>query len=104
MRSTRPLTQAFSSFVSLRTGLGILRPSRRALRSARADFGGRAGVIYFNNCFRRRSGGAMTGDHIDFWTGWSYMNELFRVSAGGDAGRRTDLFSRANQVWLFRLP
>jgi hypothetical protein len=33
--------------------------------SASGSLGGRTGIIYFNNCFRRGSGGPNTGDHID---------------------------------------
>jgi len=77
---------------------------RAAAHGARADLNGRPGVIYFNNCFRRTSGGPMTGDHIDCWSGWSYMNELLNASAGGRTRGGTDLFSRSDAVWFFRLP
>jgi hypothetical protein len=55
----------------------------------------RWGIIYFNNCFTRTSGGA--GDHIDLWNGTQYMNQVFRIGAGGNAGPADDLFSRSNR-------
>lgn len=71
--------------------------------SASADLGGRPGVIYFNNCFRREAAGPSTGDHIDLWDGEHYYNQIIRVGAGGDAGVRAPLFERADAVWFFEL-
>ena len=86
--------------------LGILGAPRRfnaqQADDARGALAGQRGIIYFNNCFRR-STGAQTGDHIDLFDGNRYYNEIIRVGAGGDAGTRTDLFHRANQVWFLPL-
>ena len=66
---------------------------------------GRKGVIYFNNCFkRRRTDTRRKGDHIDLWTGSQYYNQIIHVGAGGDAGARARLFGRSDQVWFFPLP
>jgi peptidoglycan hydrolase-like protein with peptidoglycan-binding domain len=47
---------------------------------------GRAGIIYFEDCFRRTDGTA--GDHIDFWDGSRVMNDRLNYNGPGerDAG------------------
>lgn len=75
----------------------------RSLGQARDQVRNQRGVIYFNNCFRREKGGPQVGDHIDLWDGSRYYNLVIRVGAGGNAGVRTPLFERADQVWHWRL-
>lgn len=63
------------------------------------------GIVYFNNCFKRKkTDTSMQGDHIDLWTGTKYYNQVIHVGAGGDAGAKADLFSRADYVRFFWLP
>ena len=65
---------------------------------------GKRGIVYFNNCFRRKkSDTSLKGDHIDLWTGEKYYNQVLAIGAGGDAGTKTDLFSRASYVSFFWL-
>lgn len=70
---------------------------------AAAALNGRTGIIYFDNCFRRESGGPKTGDHIDLWTGTQYYNQIIHVGAGGDAGAGATLFTRSEAVWFYPL-
>jgi hypothetical protein len=74
------------------------------LQNAQTSLQFRRGIIYFNNCFRRGSGGPMVGDHIDLWTGTQYYNQIIHVGAGGDARAGTSLFDRADAVSFFLLP
>ena len=63
------------------------------------------GIIYFNDCYKKNEKDVgMTGDHIDLWTGTKYYNQVLAIGAGGNAGAKTDLFSRANYVQFFWLP
>ncbi len=65
----------------------------------------KCGIIYFNNCFKRnQSDTSLRGDHIDLWTGEKYYNQILKIGAGGDAGTKSDLFSRADFVRFFWLP
>ncbi len=56
---------------------------------------GRTGIIYFQHCFGTH------GSHVDFWDGKEFMNQLLRVSAGGDLPSGSDLFVRAQGVIKF---
>ena len=77
---------------------------RQTLGDAFDSLSGRRGIIYFNNCFKRkRSDTSRRGDHIDLWTGSQYYNQVIHVGAGGDAGAGARLFRRADQVWFFQL-
>jgi hypothetical protein len=66
---------------------------------AREVLRARPGVIWFEKCYTTSAG--TESDHVDFWTGWHYMNELFKVSAGGNADAGDDLFKRSNGVIRF---
>lgn len=74
--------------------------------SVRSQIANTPGVIYFNNCFHRRTDaeGTNTGDHIDLWDGTQYYNQILGIGAGGNARAGTDLFSRASFVRFFWLP
>ncbi len=74
---------------------------RRGSRDAFATLSGRRGIIYFNDCFRRRNGSA--GDHIDLWDGSEYWNQKLGISAGGGLEASTNLFNRSNAVKFFVL-
>jgi hypothetical protein len=80
-----------------------LRGSGATIRAQIADS---PGVVYFNNCFHRRTDaeGTNTGDHIDLWDGTQYYNQILGIGAGGNARAGTDLFSRASFVRFFWLP
>lgn len=80
-----------------------LRGSGSEIKSQIADA---KGIIYFNNCFHRRTDGegANSGDHIDLWNGANYYNQILGIGAGGNARAGTDLFSRASFVRFFWLP
>jgi hypothetical protein len=58
----------------------------------------RPGIIWFEECYVRNG---FRSDHVDFWTGWHYMNELFKVSAGGNAGIGDDLFAKSKGAVRF---
>ena len=75
-------------------------------RVVRAQITDTPGVIYFNNCFHRRTDaeGTNSGDHIDLWDGTQYYNQILGIGAGGNARAGTDLFSRASYVRFFWLP
>ena len=78
---------------------------RSAARNANETLAGRRGVIYFNNCFKRKKTDTIRkGDHIDLWTGSQYFNQIIHVGAGGDARSNARLFRRSDQVWFFQLP
>ena len=65
---------------------------------------GQKGIIYFNNCFkRRRTDARKKGDHIDLWNGMQYFNQIIHVSAGGGVRARASLFERSDQVWFYSL-
>ena len=88
----------------LRRLWGVTHLFRRStLDEAAASLAGHQGIIYFSNCYRRRSGGPRRGDHIDLWDGQRYYNQVIHLGAGGDAGADAPLFDRADQVWFFRL-
>lgn len=76
---------------------------RRSKDNADETLGGKKGVIYFNNCFRRSGQASKRGDHIDLWNGEKYYNQIIHIGAGGDAGTRASLFSRSDSVWFFTL-
>ena len=77
---------------------------RRTLGDAQESVAGQKGVIYFNNCFKRkRTDTRRKGDHIDLWNGSEYYNQIIHVGAGGDARAGARLFNRADQVWFFPL-
>ena len=68
----------------------------------RRYFIGRHGIIWFQQCYKTKQG--TWSDHIDFWTGWHYMNETLEIGAGGSAGAEADLFDRSRgPVLLFEL-
>lgn len=75
----------------------------QAGHNAATTLNGRKGIIYFDNCFRRETGGPKTGDHIDLWTGTQYYNQLIHVGAGGDASASATLFTRAEGIWFYPL-
>lgn len=62
-------------------------------RLARRALAGRPGVLWFVRCYE--TDGGDLSDHIDFWNGWHYMNELLIVGAGGNARAGADLFARS---------
>jgi hypothetical protein len=61
-------------------------------RRAREVLQSRPGLIWFEKCYTTDAG--TDSDHIDFWTGWHYMNELLQVGAG-------DLFKTSKGVIRF---
>lgn len=79
------------------------RPERYAGRRASSEqVQNRAGIIYFNDCFRREDGTA--GDHIDLWNGTIYYNQVNNLPAGReDPSSSGDLFQRSNAVWFWPL-
>lgn len=89
--------------VHLRSFLPEQRFVGRVAATARSALMNRTGIVYFDNVFARERGGPLTGDHIDLWDGRNYYNELLAISAGGNVGPATDLFSRAGEVWFFAL-
>ena len=75
-----------------------------AAHSANETLAERRGVIYFNNCFKRKKTDTVRkGDHIDLWTGSQYYNNIIHVGAGGDARSGARLFRRSDAVWFFPL-
>ena len=74
---------------------------RANARSAFETLSGQRGIIYFNDCFRRKNGSA--GDHIDLWDGCEYWNQKLGISAGGGVDSRANLFNRSNGVRFFVL-
>ena len=65
---------------------------------------GQQGIIYFDNCYRRRGSASKQGDHIDLWVGDRYFNQILHVSAGGNSRPDAHLFGQANGgVWFWPL-
>ena len=70
----------------------------------REDIKGRTGIVYFNNCFKRKSTDkTKVGDHIDLWNGEQYYNQILGIGAGGNAKASSDLFNLAGYVRFFGL-
>lgn len=68
------------------------------------DIKGRTGIVYFNNCFKKKSTDtSKTGDHIDLWNGEQYYNQILGIGAGGNAKASSDLFNLASYVRFFSL-
>jgi hypothetical protein len=61
------------------------------------------GILYFNNCFKRKGETHARGDHIDLFNGLQYYNQIIHPKAGGDETTGGDLFGRADQVWFWQL-
>lgn len=53
------------------------------------------GIIYFGRCFTNRDHPERRGSHIDFWNGHRFMNQVLRLSVGGDEPSASDMFSTA---------
>jgi hypothetical protein len=67
----------------------------------RRYFIGRHGIIWFQQCYQHN--GAWS-DHIDFWTGWHYMNETIGIGASEKSNAKADLFEKSRGlVLLFEL-
>ena len=72
--------------------------------SAVRQLQGQQGIIYFDNCYRRRGRSAKQGDHIDLWVGDRYFNQILHVSAGGNSRPDAHLFEQADGgVWFWPL-
>ncbi len=78
--------------------------SGAAANDARAILAGMTGVVFFKDCFTRKTGEQKIGDHIDLFDGARYFNEVIALSAGGNAGAASDLFGLATEIWFFHLP
>ena len=98
--------QELANFLKLSLGNPtVIRPQRVAGGCAHAfsQLRGQTGIVYFNNCFSRATGGPQVGDHIDLFNGTQYYNQILHPRAGGDEGSGGDLFGRADQIWFWRI-
>ena len=81
----------------------LFRKDLKSLPTTR--LGGRKGIIYFSNCFKRKPEDTKKkGDHIDLWNGRYYYNQVNKLPAGAEDPQSSgDLFKLADEVWFFEL-
>jgi len=90
-----------------RTWVNTLRFAGSRTESAATELQGRRGVIFFYNCWHRSTDkpGEKNGDHIDFWNGEQYFNQIIHKPAGKeDASSVGSMFGSSKEVWFFDLP
>jgi hypothetical protein len=80
-------------YLLLKCGIHYSKSARWSGPMSRKFLAGRPGIVWFEQCYQTKSGA--WSDHIDFWTGWHYMNEHFSIGAGGNSGAKADLFDKS---------
>jgi hypothetical protein len=77
-------------YISQQWGTPYTLPKRLDMRTT---LNNQPGVIWFEKCYETKN--HVRSDHIDFWTGGHYMNEILHESAGGNASVTDDLFMKS---------
>lgn len=96
-----------NSAITLATYIKRIMGNPRTFRGQAKDevaqtLAGQKGIIYFSKCYDRNNG--TRGNHIDWWNGSQYFNQIIHISAGGSATASSNLFSNSEDfIWFFPL-
>jgi Type VI secretion system (T6SS), amidase effector protein 4 len=76
-------------YMSTKWGMPYSVPKQLDMRET---LSGRPGLLWFVSCYEVDTQSHIRSDHVDFWTGWHYMNEVFHEPAGKNGSASEDLF------------